>query len=362
MGLGDAILAVPEKTQLALDGASGRIEVAPSEETSKVYRKRAYQFAEFQAKALAMATQPALTRDGKRVKVVANVAGPDSVREALRSGAEGIGLLRTEFLYLNRSTVPDEEEQYRAYREIVELLDQKPVVVRTLDVGGDKQLPSIDIGPELNPFLGVRAIRLCLKHSELFQPQLRAILRAAVGGNVKIMFPMVTTLEELLKAKTALSEARRTLTREGIEYAADIEVGIMIETPAAAINADILAREVDFLSIGSNDLTQYTLACDRGNPDMDYLFDTWDGAVLRLIERIIKGAHAAGIWVGLCGEFAGKREAIPFLLGLGLNEFSVAGPRLPAVKQWIRQLDSAACRADAKEILRKKQYIEPTAT
>jgi phosphotransferase system enzyme I (PtsI) len=224
-------------------------------------------------------------------------------------------------------------------------MGSRPVVMRTLDAGGDKLLPGFGVGPEPNPFLGMRAIRLCLKRPEIFQPQLRAILRAAVAGDVKIMFPLIATLEEVSGAKAALFDAKDSLARDGLEYAADIEVGIMIETPAAAVNADILAHEVDFFSIGSNDLTQYTLACDRGNRDMDYLFDTWNPAVLRLIRRVIEGAHAAGKWVGLCGEFAGQQEAIPFLLGLGLDEFSVAPARLPVVKQRIRQLDSAACRA-----------------
>ena len=345
MGLGEAILAVAVKTRLALDGSTGLLEVDPSDETIAAYRKQAHQFVEFQAKALAAADQPAITQDGTQVAVKANAGDPDSVREALRSGADGIGLLRTEFLYLNRSTIPGEEEQFQVYREIVEIMGSRPVVMRTLDAGGDKLLPGFGVGPEPNPFLGMRAIRLCLKRPEIFQPQLRAILRAAVAGDVKIMFPLIATLEEVSGAKAALFDAKDSLARDGLEYAADIEVGIMIETPAAAVNADILAHEVDFFSIGSNDLTQYTLACDRGNRDMDYLFDTWNPAVLRLIRRVIEGAHAAGKWVGLCGEFAGQQEAIPFLLGLGLDEFSVAPARLPVVKQRIRQLDSAACRA-----------------
>ena len=360
MGLGGAVLAVPEKTRLALDGATGLVEVNPSKETAKAYTRRAEDFAELQAEALAKANDPALTRDGKRVAVFANVAGPDSVKEALRYGAEGIGLLRTEFLYLDRSSMPDEEEQYGVYREIVEMMGRRPVVIRTLDVGGDKHLPYIDIGPELNPFLGMRAIRLCLKRPDVFQPQLRAILRAGVGGNVKIMFPMVATLKEVHEAKIALSDARDSLVRRGVEYATDLEVGIMIETPAAAINADSFAREVDFLSIGSNDLTQYTLACDRGNRNMDYLFQTWDPAVMRLIRRAIEGAHAAGKWVGMCGEFAGELEAIPVLLGLGLDEFSVAAPRLPSVKKRIRELDSAECRAQVEEMFRRSLFVSDT--
>jgi len=350
MGLGEEILAVADKTGLALDGTTGFLEIEPSSDTVKKYLKHAERFAEFQTGVVAKAHQPALTQDGKRVSVLANADNPNSVREALQCGAEGIGLLRTEFLYLNRSTMPEEEEQYKVYREIVEIMGQRPVVMRTLDIGGDKQLPFIDIGPEINPFLGIRGIRLCLKRPDIFQPQLRAILRAAAAGNLKIMFPMITTLEEVSKAKAALSDAADSLARDGLEYARDMEVGIMIETPAAAVKADILAPAVDFMSIGSNDLTQYTLACDRENRGVDYLFDTWDPAVLRLIRSVIEDAHAAGKQVGLCGEFAGQREAIPLLLGLGLDEFSVSAVRLPAVKHWIRQSDTAACRAETKKL------------
>jgi phosphotransferase system enzyme I (PtsI) len=351
-GLGKEILAVADNARLALDGATGILHVNPSGETVKAVQKRAGRFTEFRAEVLAKAHQPALTQDGKRVSVLANAGDLNSAREALQFGAEGIGLLRTEFLYFHRSTMPDEEEQYNAYREIVETMGQRPVVIRTLDAGGDKQLPYLDVGHEANPSLGVRAIRLCLKRPDIFQPQLRAILRAAAMGNVKILFPMITTMEELSKAKTALLEALESLARDGLEHADNIEVGIMVETPAAAVKTDILSREVDFLSIGSNDLTQYTLACDRGNRGVQNLFETWDPAVLRLINRIIEDAHAAGKRVGLCGEFAGQQEAIPFLLGLGLDEFSVAAVRLPTVKQWIRQLDTAACRAETEKMLR----------
>jgi phosphoenolpyruvate-protein kinase (PTS system EI component) len=219
-----------------------------------------------------------------------------------------------------------------------------------LDAGGDKRLPFIESGSELNPSLGLRAIRLCLKRPDLFQPQLRALLRAGKTGNLKIMFPMITTLEEVFMAKAALSEAKNSLALSAVEYAAPIEVGVMIETPAAALKADILAPEVDFFSIGSNDLTQYTLACDRENSDVSHLFDTWDPAVLQLIRRVIDSAHHAGKRVSMCGEFAGQPESIPFLLGLGLDELSVAPARVPQVKHRIRQLDTRDCRAETEKL------------
>ena len=350
-GLGEAVLSVAGNTRIALDGTAGVLEVDPSDETIADYRNRADRLAAFRVEVLEGADRPASTRDGKAVPVLANAGDPSSVREALRCGADGIGLLRTEFLFLNRSVLPGEEEQYRVYRNIVEMMENAPVVMRTLDAGGDKPLPGAAAGFERNPFLGVRAIRLCLKRPELFQTQLRAMLRAAAAGNVKIMFPMIATLKEVTMAKAALHKAGRSLAREGLSYASDMEVGIMIETPAAAVNADILAREVDFLSIGTNDLTQYTLACDRDNRNLGDLYDTRDPAVLRLIRRTIDSAHAAGKPVSVCGEFAGEEQAVPLLLGLGLDAFSVAPARLPAVKHWIRQLDGTACREKAGRLV-----------
>ena len=351
VGVGEEILAVPSGTILALDGESGVVEVNPSPETVRAYRARQERLTAVQAKALERATEPALTRDGHRVEVVANIGDVDSAHEAISYGAEGVGLLRTEFLYLGRTTLPDEEEQFAAYRAIAEVMGQRPLIVRTLDVGGDKQLPYLDIGTELNPFLGVWAIRLCLERPDIFQPQLRAILRAGVGHNVKVMFPMVATRGEVLQARAALDQARRDLAADGIPHVDQLEVGIMVETPAAAIAADVLAPEVDFFSIGSNDLTQYTLACDRGNERVSYLYHPLDPAVLRLIRNVIEAGHAAGRWVGVCGEMAGQRLAIPILLGLGLDEFSMTPRAIPVAKQLIRQLDRGQAQALAQEVL-----------
>lgn len=342
-GLGEAVLAIPDGTMIALDGAAGVFEANPPESVAEAFRRRADRMAAFRAEAMASANRPAATRDGKSVSVLANAGDTDSVRHALGAGADGIGLLRTEFLFLNRSAMPGEDEQYAVYREIAEMAHPKPVVMRTLDAGGDKPLPGAAMGAGHDPALGVRGLRWCLKRPALFQVQLRAMLRAAVAGNVKIMFPMIATRRELNQALSALSAAGESLARDGLAHAKAVAVGIMVETPAAAVSADILAREVDFLSIGTNDLTQYTLACERGNPELAALFDPWDTGVLRLIRRTIECARAAGRPVSVCGELAGQERAIPLLLGFGLDTFSVAPARLPAVKQWIRQQDRTAC-------------------
>jgi phosphoenolpyruvate-protein phosphotransferase/dihydroxyacetone kinase phosphotransfer subunit len=351
VGLGAAVLAVSADNVLALDGEAGVVEVDPSPEVVRSYQARQERWAAAQAEALEHALEPAVTRDGRRVEVVANIGNVSSAQEAVRYGAEGVGLLRTEFLYLERTTLPSEEEQFDAYRAIAEAMGRRPLIVRTLDVGGDKQLPYLDIGAEMNPFLGVRAIRLSLERPDIFQPQLRAILRAGVGHNVKIMFPMVANRDEILRAEKALEQARKELAAASVPFAEAVEVGIMVETPASAIMSRVLAREVDFFSIGSNDLTQYTLASDRGNERLSHLYRPLDPAVLHLIRQVIEAAHAAGKWVGLCGELAGQRTAIPLLLGLGLDEFSMTPHAIPLAKRLIRQLDYAEMQTLATEVL-----------
>ncbi len=351
VGLGDALLQVPEGVLLAMDGETGVVEVAPAPATVAAYREREMRWAARQAEALQQIDQLAITQDGRRVEVVANVGDIQSAREALEYGAEGIGLLRSEFLYLDRNTLPDEEEQVRVYRAIAEVMGQRPVIVRTLDVGGDKPLPSIPRPPEANPAMGVRAIRLSRMHPNLLRTQLRAILRAGAGYNLKVMFPLVATLEEVRWAKALLRQVRQELATEGTENSPNIEVGVMVETPAAALMAGTLAAEVDFFSIGSNDLTQYTLACDRGNEQLGDLCHPFDPAVLRLIALTIEGAHAAGKWVGLCGEMAGQKAAIPLLLGLGLDEFSMTPRAVPEAKQLIRSLNMSKARQIAQHAL-----------
>ncbi|RMF27993.1 MAG: phosphoenolpyruvate--protein phosphotransferase, partial [Chloroflexi bacterium] len=309
-------------------------------------RRRAWLARQEAARAAGQA--PAVTLDGHRVEVVANIRGVADARVALEYGAEGVGLLRTEFLYLDRETAPSEEEQVTAYRAIAQVMGRRPLIIRTLDVGGDKPIPYLDLGEETNPFLGWRGIRLCLDQPEILKTQLRAILRTSPGHQIKVMFPMVSTVDEVRAAREILSQAQAELRAEGIPFDEEMEVGMMIEVPAAALQAEQLAREVDFFSIGTNDLSQYTMAADRTNAQVAELADGLQPAVLRLIKAVIDAAHAAGIWVGLCGELAGDPLAAPVLLGLGLDEFSMNPPAIPAVKQAIRQIT----RAEAQEIAR----------
>ena len=352
VGIDESVLDIPDGTLVVLDGDTGQLVVNPSAEALAIYQERQARRAVQVAEALRRSQEMAITKDGHRVEVFANIGDVASAREALSFGAEGVGLLRTEFLFVDRATMPDEEEQYAAYRAIADVMGDRPLIIRTLDIGGDKPLPYLDLPPETNPFLGVRAIRLALRRPDLFQTQLRAILRAGVGRNVKIMFPMVATVEEVIQAREALEEAKSALAKAGIPHATEVEIGIMIETPAAAVLADVLAPQVRFFSIGSNDLTQYVLACDRTNEQLSSLYQPLNPAVVRLLRDVIEAAHAAGIYVGLCGELAGEPKAIPLLfLGLGLDEFSMTPAAIPQAKQIIRSLTMAQAREIAQHVL-----------
>ena len=351
VGAGPDVLEIADGATLVLDGSEGTLLVEPDEEMVTGYRARQAAVATHLAQARQMAHEPAFTRDGHRVEIVANIGNVEGAQAALEAGAEGVGLLRTEFLYLERDHLPDEEEQYRAYRAIVDPFGDLPVILRTLDIGGDKDLPYLDLPYEMNPFLGLRAIRLCLARPELFRPQLRAALRAGVGRNLKVMFPMVATVAEVRAARAVLEECRAELLAEGQPIAEEMEVGIMVEVPAAALMADHLAAEVDFFSIGTNDLSQYTLAADRTNAQVAPLATGFQPAVLRLVRDVIAAAHAQGKWVGLCGELAGEPLAIPILLGLGLDEFSMNPPAIPLAKQIIRALTLDEAREVAQAAL-----------
>jgi phosphoenolpyruvate-protein phosphotransferase len=335
---------------LILDGESGQVLVDPDQPTIDAYKTRQREEAALMEKAFQEVRQPAMTLDGKVVEVVANIGQVSEAALAVEQGAEGVGLLRTEFLYLDRTTAPGEDEQYENYLAIAQAFDQLPVVIRTLDIGGDKQLPYVPQEPEDNPFLGLRGLRLCLAMPELLKCQLRAILRASLGHNLKIMFPMVSTLSEIRQARQVLAEARSELDERHVPYA-EVEVGMMVEVPAAAVAADLLAPHVDFFSIGTNDLTQYTLAADRTNQVVQSLADAFHPAVLRLIDATIRAGHAAGIWVGLCGELAGDPQAVPLLLGMHLDEFSMGKASIPLVKQTIRRWSGEQCEQIARQAL-----------
>ncbi len=333
---------------VCFDGEEGVLHVNPDEETLTIFRKR--QEAQSQKKKLLQEykDKKSLTKDGHQVELASNIGNPKDAESADKNGAEGVGLYRTEFLYMDRENLPSEEEQYEAYKSVLETMGERGVVIRTLDIGGDKKLPYLPLPEEMNPFLGYRAVRICLDQKDLFKTQLRALLRASVHGNLKIMYPMISSLEEVRAANAVLEECKKELKQEGIAYA-KFEVGIMIEIPSAAVCADLIAPEVDFFSIGTNDLIQYTCAVDRMNEKISYLYNAFHPAVLRLIKQVIDAAHNNNIWCGMCGETAGNKYLIPIYLGLGLDEFSMsAGSMLKARKQ-IAELSLE----DAKNIVEK---------
>jgi phosphocarrier protein FPr len=356
VGLGHAVWRIDEGQRVAVDGNAGLLLASPDEAqwAELTERRDAWRAARQQAKAMGQAA--AVTTDGYHVHIAANIGGPNDIGPALEYGAEGVGLFRTEFLFMDRREAPGEAEQLEAYRRAARLMGDRPLIIRTLDVGGDKPLPYLDLGQEANPFLGWRAIRFCLQRPDIFLPQLRAILRAGVDDEgrpreVKIMFPMVGAVAELRAAKVMLAQAREELRVEGVPFRQDMEVGIMIEVPSAVAVADQLAREVDFFSIGTNDLTQYVMAADRGNARVAGLASAFQPAVLRMVRDAAAAAHAAGIWIGMCGELAGDPLATPVLLGLGLDELSMSAPAIPAVKEAVRGLAMAEARRIAGEVL-----------
>lgn len=333
LGLENITKQVKTGDTVCFDGEEGILFVDPDEETLQKYKKMA-QEQEHTKKLLAQYKEKKTqTKDGHQVELASNIGNPKDAENADKNGAEGVGLYRTEFLYMDRDNLPSEDEQYEAYRAVLEKMGERPVVIRTLDIGGDKKLPYLQLPDEMNPFLGYRAVRICLDQTDLFKTQLRALLRASVHGNLKIMYPMISSLEEVRSANAVLDECKKELDREGIPYA-KFEVGIMIEIPSAALTADLIAPEVDFFSIGTNDLIQYTCAVDRMNQKIAELYNPFHPAVLRLIKRVIDAAHENGIWCGMCGETAGNKKLIPLYLGMGLDEFSMsAGAILKARKQ-----------------------------
>jgi phosphocarrier protein FPr len=351
VGIGPVLEAVGEGQMMAIDGRTGQFWLDVDDETMAGLQTLRQSWLAAQQTAQRSSQEPAMTKDGRRLEIAANIGGPRETAVALQYGAEGVGLFRTEFLFMDRESAPTEEEQLTAYRAAAEAMGTRPLIIRTLDVGGDKPLPYLDCGTEANPFLGWRGIRFCLDTPHIFKPQLRAILRATPGHNIKLMFPMIGTLTELRAAKAMLTAVQDELRQAAIPFDEKMEVGIMIEVPSAVAIADQLAQEVAFFSIGTNDLTQYVMAAERGNAKVAALAHALQPAVLRLIHQTVEAGHAAGIWVGMCGELAGNALAAPLLVGLGLDELSMAAPAIPAMKAAIRELKLAQATEIAQAAL-----------
>ena len=353
-----AVVALEDLTEIVhsgqtviIDGNRGIVIVEPDQETVGQYEQYAREYIELGQRLDAIREKPAVTRDGVRVTLLGNIEFPDEAEIILQKGGAGIGLYRTEFLYLNRPTEPTEQEHYQAYAETVRVFKHRPVVIRTVDLGADKFTQSKRFAPEPNPFLGLRSIRFCLQNLTLFKTQLRAIMRASVLGQLEVMFPLITNIQELMQAKMILRDVMEDLDEESIKYNRDIKIGIMIETPSAALTASTLAREADFFSIGTNDLTQYTLAVDRGNELVSTLYSAADPAVLRLVSMVVQDARKAQIGLAVCGEMASEPEYIMVLLGIGIRTVSVTPPMIPEIKQIIRSVTMEECNSLARKVL-----------
>jgi len=358
VGLGNITQKIKPGSTVVLDGNKGRIFVSPTLRQIENYRKQQNEFLIYKKRLETLKSLPAQTLDGREVELAVNIAGPEEVGIALKNGAEGVGLYRTEYLYMNRRTLPSEEEQLRAYKRVAEGFLPNSVIIRTLDLGGDKFLSHFPVPEQINPFMGWRAIRLCLEKVDIFKTQLRAILRAACFGKVKIMYPMISGVEEVRRANEIISEVKEELKREGIPFNKDVEVGAMMEVPSAAVIADLLAKEVDFFSLGTNDLIQYSLAVDRVNEKVAYLYQPLHPTILRLIDNIVKCAHRENIWVGACGEMASDPLYVLILLGLGVDEFSVSPTSLLEIKKVIRGVEWEKVQNIASELLKLSTSYE----
>lgn len=352
VGCGENILKISSGETVILDGTAGTVLSNPDSEQLRFYMRKQQKHLAVQEEIGQLKEKPAVTIDGMRVELFGNIGKPEEALSVVEKGGQGIGLFRTEFLYMDRNQLPSEEEQFQAYKKAAESMGGMPCIIRTLDIGGDKQIKSLELPAEENPFLGYRAIRICLKEVEVFKTQLKAILRASTYGTLKIMFPMISGIEELRAAKKILAEVKNDLDEKSIPYDRNIQVGIMIEIPSAAITADILAKEADFFSIGTNDLCQYSLAVDRMNENVSYLYNPMHPGVLRLIKNVIEAGHEAGIKVGMCGEMASNVESAAVLLGLGLDEFSMAPSSIPYIKKAICNLTFEKAGDIAENVLK----------
>ena len=360
-----AIVGTKEVTSTAkdgdiiiVDGLTGDVFLNPSEEVIAEYRAKAEAFAAQQAEWEKLKDSKTYTKDGHQVELAANIGTPKDLEGVVNNGAEGVGLYRTEFLYMDSHDMPTEEDQFEAYKAVLEGMNGRPVVVRTMDIGGDKELPYLPLPHEMNPFLGYRAIRISLNEPEMFRTQLRALLRASVYGKLRIMFPMIATLNDFRGAKALLEEEKAKLIAEGVAVSEDIQVGIMIEIPAAAVLAHQFAKEVDFFSIGTNDLIQYTMAADRMNERVSYLYQPYNPSILTLIKHVIDSAHKEGKWAGMCGEMAGDQTAVPLLVGLGLDEFSMSASSVLKTRSLIAKLTLSDMQALADKAINECATVE----
>ncbi|WHY87903.1 phosphoenolpyruvate--protein phosphotransferase [Neobacillus novalis] len=351
VGTKTATEAINNGDLVIVDGLKGEVHINPTSELVEQYRNIHEEYEAQKAEWAKLVNEPTVSADNHHVELVANIGTPNDLKGVTANGGEGVGLYRTEFLYMGRDQLPTEEEQFEAYKAVLEGMAGKPVVVRTLDIGGDKELPYLELPKEMNPFLGFRAIRLCLEEQGIFRTQLRALLRASSYGNLKIMFPMIATLDEFRAAKAILEEEKQKLLTEGQKVADKIELGIMVEIPSTAVLADQFAKEVDFFSIGTNDLIQYTMAADRMNQRVSYLYQPYSPSILRLVKMVIDASHAEGKWTGMCGEMAGDETAIPILLGLGLDEFSMSATSILKARSLIRNLKKSDMEKLAQEVL-----------
>ncbi|HEL9599802.1 TPA: phosphoenolpyruvate--protein phosphotransferase [Listeria monocytogenes] len=357
VGTKEVTASVAKNDIVIIDGLEGNVIIHPTEEQIAHYEKIKSDFALQQAEWDKLKNEKTVSKDGVHVELAANIGTPNDLEGVISNGGEAVGLYRTEFLYMGRDNFPTEEEQFEAYKAVVSGMDGKSVVVRTLDIGGDKTLPYLELPEEMNPFLGFRAIRLCFANEELFRTQLRALLRASVYGNLKIMFPMIATVNEFRQARDILLDEKAKLKAAGTEVSDSIELGIMIEIPAAVL-ADQFAKEVDFFSIGTNDLIQYTMAADRMNERVSYLYQPYNPSILRLVKMVIDASHKEGKWTGMCGEMAGDQTAVPLLLGLGLDEFSMSASSILKSRSLIKRLDQSEMVKLAEEALNKSTAEE----
>ena len=351
VGVGAILDTLQAEQTIIVDAIKGEVIVDPNEETLKLYSEKREKVLREKEELKVLREKEAISKDGYKVDVWGNIGSPKDVKGIISNGGFGVGLYRTEFLFMDKDSFPTEDEQFEAYKIVAEELAGYPVTIRTMDIGGDKSLPYMELPKEENPFLGWRAIRVCLDRQEILRTQFKALLRASKYGKIKIMLPMIIDIEEVRKAKKILEECKAELREKGIEFDENIMLGIMVETPAVAFRAKYFSRECDFFSIGTNDLTQYTLAVDRGNEQIANLYDTYNPAVLQAIKMLIDGAHAGGINISMCGEFAGDENAVPLLFGMGLDSFSMSGISIPKVKKIMMKLTKADCEKLVEDAL-----------